>query len=63
MKDVCSPINKPRDQGGRGVKHAAVYGTRSDAQRMGPGPDRPFMQPDPFRPMTGTIDIVPDRRK
>jgi hypothetical protein len=68
MKEVNSPINRPcAEKDARGVKHAAVYvGGRNDAQRMGPGPDRPVAQrndPDPFRVLTGRIDIVPDRER
>jgi hypothetical protein len=76
MKDVCSPINKPRDgqAGDPGklvkVKHTAVYGSRNDAGASKPSPPpRTLAQladPDPHPAASrtgGTTSVAWDTRK
>ena len=74
MKDVCSPINKPR--GGQAsspgklvnVKHSAIFGRRdAGPSNLSPGgPRPPAGEPDPFPAASrtgGAINVAWDARK
>jgi hypothetical protein len=70
MKEVCSPLNKPRggSVGDPGklvkVKHTAIYNNDVGPSKLAPGgPRPPAGEPDPFPAASrtgGTISVTSD---
>ena len=61
MKDVNSPINKPRPASSPAlpkVKHAPIYQGGGSSKLSSGGPRPSPGDPDPFRYLTGSISIT-----
>jgi hypothetical protein len=64
MKDVCSPMNKPKGPVAGSpaklvkVKHADVYEGGGSSKLSSGGPRPSPGDPDPFRYLTGSISVT-----